>query len=493
MSVDGSSAEQSDVLARPGAGHAAIRGGIISLAGYGVSTVIGTATSIVLLRYLGVEDFGRYATVIAIVGLVHGLADPGVSTVGQRGYVVAVEAAAARGLLANIVGIRLALTPIVAALAVAFTAGAGYGWTIVGGVAIGGIGALLALLTVTALIPATAELRFTAITGMGIARDASSAAFLLALVVVGARLFPFLVVPALAALVGYAISLFIAGRTAFVARFSWTEWKPILRQSLPIGVAAVISVLYLRALLIVTSLTASEVSTGLYATSDRLIQIVVGGAGVMFFAAFPIIVRAGGRDEERRLVYAQQQLFDVALFVAISCVLVFAIAARPIVLALGGETYAGSAPILRIQCFALLGAFLSAIWLPTLIAVQKQRALIVSMLVGVTTIVGMGALLIPAFGITGTAITAVLGEAAIALAALVALIRARPTLRPRLRTAGKLVVAGLLCSTIAFAPGIPAAVAAAVAAVSFALLAWVTGAISRDPLDALRGARRQRP
>lgn len=491
MTEKDGSTEQQDVLALPRAGHLAIRGGFVSLAGYGVSTVLGTAMSILLLRYLGVEDYGRYATAIAIVGLAQGLADLGVNAVGQRGYSATADPAQRRRLLADLIGIRLLVTPIAAALGVAFTAVAGYSWVIVAGVAIGGIGALLGLLTQTALIPAAAALRFTAITGVGLARDVSNAAFLLVLVVVGASLLPFLAVPALAAVVAYAATLLVAGRGAVRARFSWDGSRPILAQALPIGVAAIVGVLYFRALLIVTSLTAGGVSTGLYAMSDRVIQVVVGGAAVMFSASFPIISRAGMRDDEARLVYAQQQLFDVAIFGAILCVLVLSIAATPIVLFLGGDQYADSARLLQIQSFALFGSFLSMVWLPALVAVHKQRSLMVSSLAGLLTIMIIGGALIPTYGITGTAITAALGEAAIAAAGLLALIRARPSLRPQLRSTIKLLAAGAASATVALVPGLPAAIAATAAAGGFVVLAWVSGSVPRDPVDAVLALRRR--
>jgi O-antigen/teichoic acid export membrane protein len=481
--------EQQDVLALPSAGHVAIRGGLVSVTGYGVSTVLGTAMSILLLRYLGVDDYGRYATAIAIVGLAQGLADCGVSVVGQRGYAATRDGKERRTLLSDLIGIRLFLTPIAVALGVGFAAVVGYGGIIVAGVAVGGIGALVGLLTQTTLIPATAALRFTAITGVGLMRDISNAAFLLALVVVGAGLLPFLAVPTLAALVAFAATILFAGRQAVRARFCWAEWRPILTQALPIGVAAIISVLYFRALLIVTSLTASGVSTGLYAMSDRVVQVVVGGAAVMFSVSFPIVSRAGAGDDEARLVNAQQQLFDVAVFAAIFCVLVLSIAATPIVLLLGGDKYARSVPLLQIQSFALFGSFLSMVWLPALVAVHKQRSLIISSLAGLLTIIIIGGVLIPTFGITGTAITAALGEAAIAGAGLVALVRARPSLRPRLRAAGKLLAAGVVSATVALVPGLPAAIAAVVAAGVFLVLAWVTGSVPRDPVDAVLALR----
>ena len=477
--------ESLDVLTLPAAGHVAIRGGITRLVGYGAGTVLGTATSILLLRYLGVRDYGRYATVTAIAGVVGALADLGMGTVVERDYVVVDQQAARRGLIADLVGLRLAITPIAASIAIGLTAAAGYSATMVAGVAIGAIGVLLTLLYLSVLIPATASMRFVAITGVGFVRDVANAVGLVALVVVGAGLLPFFAVPTMAALAAFGASLRIAGRKSISAHFEWTKWKPLIVESLPLGLAAVIGVLYLRALLILTSLATSSVSTGLYAMSDRVIQVLVGGAAVMISAAFPIVARAGGRDDEARLAYALQQLFDAVVFAAILGVLVFAIAAKPIVVLLGGSAYAGSAPLLRIQCFALFGSFLCCVWLPTLIAIHRQRSLIAINLAGLLTIALVGGSLIPTFGVTGTAVAAALGETAIAAAGLIALIRARPALRPRLGAAAKLLGGGATCATLAFVPGLPAAGAAALAAVGYVSLAWFTGAVPRDPVDAL--------
>ena len=50
-----------DVLADSTAGAKAIRGGALRVVGYGAGMVLTAVTSVALLRYLGVDDFGRYA------------------------------------------------------------------------------------------------------------------------------------------------------------------------------------------------------------------------------------------------------------------------------------------------------------------------------------------------------------------------------------------------------------------------------------------------
>ena len=66
-----------------------MRGGLIRGVGFGISSVLGLATAVLLLRYLGVDDFGKYATVSAVLGIVAGITDAGLTAVGSREISVA--------------------------------------------------------------------------------------------------------------------------------------------------------------------------------------------------------------------------------------------------------------------------------------------------------------------------------------------------------------------------------------------------------------------
>jgi len=480
-----------DVLSRPGAGHAAIRGGITRLAGYLAGTVVGTVSSIVLLRYLGVATFGRYATVMAIVGIVTGLSDPGLLMTAQREYVVEVGAEARDVLVASLIGLRTALTVLVGGGALALAAAAGYPPILVAGVGLGAVGVLVAHVGGALLVPPTASLRYGLVTAVGIVRDVAGAATLLLLVAVGAGLLPFFAISTIAAIASTVVTTAVIGRRSLRVRFSWAEWKPLLAAALPLGLSSAIAILYLRALLVTTSLVTSTHATGLFALSDRIIEVVVGGVAVMLGAAFPILARAGGDADDERLGYVVQQLFNVAVFAAVFGVLVFAIAARPIVTLLGGSEYADSARLLRIQCFALFGSFVGMAWFPALVALRRLKALVFVNVAGVLTIAVVGGVLIPLFGVTGTAVAAVLGEAAIAAAGAMAFARARSGQRPQLGAGIKMIGAGASVSLFAFVPGLPDAVAATLAAGTFVALSWWSGAMPRDPIDALLALRRR--
>ena len=73
-----------DVLTAPEAGGRVVRGGIVRGLGYGVGTIVAAGTAVLLLRHLGRIDFGRYGTIGALLGVVSGISDAGLTAVGSR-------------------------------------------------------------------------------------------------------------------------------------------------------------------------------------------------------------------------------------------------------------------------------------------------------------------------------------------------------------------------------------------------------------------------
>ena len=150
------------------------------------------------------------------------------------------------------------------------------------------------------------------------------AAGIAVLVVAGANLGRFFwvhVAGGLAMLVVVAI----AGRREVLVRpnLSSHQWMPLLREAAPLGIAVAVNTVYLRTVLILTSVIATSSQTGLYAASDRIIQVIVASSWLMTNAAFPILARAGGDDDLDRLAYSVQRLGEVTLFLAIFLIPMF--------------------------------------------------------------------------------------------------------------------------------------------------------------------------
>jgi O-antigen/teichoic acid export membrane protein len=166
--------------------------------------------------------------------------------------------------------------------------------------------------------------------------------------------------------------------------------------------------------------------------------------------------------------------------------------ADPIIRLLGGEEYEGAAPVLQIQCIALVTIFVAGGWSTTLVGMGRTGELVVTSTIGVVAVVALGLALIPSLGAEGAAIAAVVGDVIYCVAVFVALRRAGPgrgmPAGPLLRVA----VAALVPLLIALVSPLPPAADAAIAAILFIGLASALGAVPPELTDRVRRLVRAR-
>ena len=167
-----------------------IRGGALRGTGYAAGILLGAGTSVLLLRHLGVEDFGRYGIVIALLGIVSAVTDAGLTAVGSRELAI-LPAAERPALLRNLVGLRIALTLAGVVAATGFAAVAGYPGVVVAGTAIAGSASSSLNTQSTLMMPLSIELRMGAITLLETLRHALTLVGVAVLVLAGASLLPF--------------------------------------------------------------------------------------------------------------------------------------------------------------------------------------------------------------------------------------------------------------------------------------------------------------
>jgi O-antigen/teichoic acid export membrane protein len=481
-------APERHALTQPDAGGKAIRGGIVRVGGFGAGLLLTAVASIFLLRHLGVVRFGQYTTVIAIVTLVQGLTDAGLTVVGQRVYVHA-DAVRRRTLLADLVGIRLVLTPLGIAIGVLFALVSGYPSVLVTGTILAGIGVVLAVVAAALAMPLTVELRLGAVTAIDFVRQLVIMAGIIALAIAGAGLLPFFLVYVAGGVAAVVAALAFLGTSSWVApRFSWREWKPLLKEAFPVALSLVVNNTYVRTLIILCSLLATAEQTGLFATSYRVSEIMLGVPQLMIGAAFPILAHAHVADEQR-LVYVLQRIGEAALLVGLALGLVLAVGAEPIVLLLGGDQFEAAVTPLRIQSVAIAGAFMTGVGTTALIAVSRQRVLLLVNAIALVVVLVLGFALIPLWEANGAALAASVGEVVLAVAALALLVRARPELRPDLHYVPKLLAAAALGALCVLLP-IPDALATAVAVVIYGGVALLLRAV---PMELVEAFVRRRP
>jgi O-antigen/teichoic acid export membrane protein len=475
-----------DVLRTPRAGALAIRGGALRAGGYAVGVLLGAATSVFLLRGLGVEDFGRFATVTALLGIVATVSDAGLSAVGARELSLRRPGPEREELLRTIVGARVLLLAAGVAAATLFALAAGYDRVMVWGVLLGGLGVLLVYTQATAMLPLAVDLRIGALTAVEVLRGAITLAGVAALALAGASLLPFFAVQLLVGVAVVALTPALLGSArALRPSLARADTLRLLRITAPVGVAVAMNVIYLRLLVVMVELGTSSTETGLYATAFRVVELLAVVPPLVVGVAVPLLAVAGADRDRERLRYGVQRLVETAAAAALGLALVATVLAEPALELLGGADYAGAATMLRIQVWALAPLALGSVLSVALVSLHRQRALALGNAAALVVVLAAGAALIAASGGEGAAVAGILAEAVLAAALLAFLARAEPDALPSLRFLWRpLLALGAGLATL-LVP-LPRWVDGLAAATAFAAVALLVRAFPPEILEALR-------
>jgi O-antigen/teichoic acid export membrane protein len=476
-----------DLLSTAEAGGRVVRGAAVRAAGYAAGTLFGAVGSFFLLRHLGVSDFGRYATVTALLGVVAGISDGGLTAVGSRELALAGGEARAR-LMRNLVTLRLTITPIGVLLATGFAIVAGYDRQMVLGTLLGGIGVVFINTQTTMAMPLVVNLNLVRLTFFEVAKGALNLVAIVLLVLAGAELLPFFAAQAVTGAALVAVAPFVVrARGSLTPGYDPVLVRSLLHEALPLAVALVMNVLYFRVLMIITSLLATTYEIGLFATSFQVFTVIWSLPIVVLSSALPLLAVAG-RDDDERLRRGLQSMTEVVLAAGIFLTLVIYSLASPAIRLLGGPDFAGAAPVLQIQAFALVPVFLGQTWQLGLLSLRRQSALIRANAIALGVVIVIGTAFVDAWGSRGAAAAAVIAESLLAALVYFFLRRARQQTAPRLGRTPRVVLASLPAFAVLALP-VSWPVTLVVSCAFFAVGCVVTRALPPDLLVTLR--RRQ--
>jgi O-antigen/teichoic acid export membrane protein len=463
-----------DVLTGPDIAGRVVRGGALRAIGFGVVNLLGVASSVVLLRHLGVTDFGRYGTVVALVAIASGLADAGLNVTGSRELSLLPRGRERRHLLGALLGARVLLLTLAGVAAVVFSLVAGYDSAMVAGTALAATGAVLIGAQSTLTLPLSVELKNGLLTINEILRQLILVVGVVVLAAAGAALVPFLALQ-IAVGVGALLAVpFLVPRSdlSWPSR-SMEDLRRLAIVALPVALASIVTAFYLRILIVLASLITSDYETGLFVTSARIVEML-GGIALLVVGVILPVATVAARDDRGRLGYVLAHTTKTALLGGALIGLTVLVAAEPIVVLLGGDEFRPAAPVLRLQAPVVLTIFLVYSWSAFLVADGRRRELVACMLTGLAVLFLAGVPLIATLDAEGAALAALAADLVLTAVMFRAVrgvgdgqLGVEPGYVVRY-LAAVAIAAGVALAFLAFAPD---AVAAAVAAAVFAAVA----------------------
>jgi O-antigen/teichoic acid export membrane protein len=439
-------------------GRDAAVGGALRAGGFLAGQLLTVGAVALLFRHLGVDDTGRYVTVLSLVAIVGGLTDLGLTTLGVRELAKAPDGAR-RALMADLLGLRLAATVAGVALVVALAAVAGQQTTVVAGTALAGLGLVVQNAGTTLGMDLLVRLRAGRMALADLVRQAAAAALIVGGVAAGASLLLFFARLVPAALAGFAVVVASVRGARVAPSGEPRRWAPLLRQTIPFAVAAAASVLFFRVAVVEMALLASERDTGLFGASFRVVEVLSVLPALAVTAAFPVFTRAAAAGDDDRLRSAVARVSQACAAVGAGLALGLALGAPAVIEVVAGGEFDDAAPILRIQAAALFASFVAAPWGFALLSLGRERTLMWLNVGGVAVAAAVGAALISAHGARGGAVATVLGEVGLALSFGVALALAHARLRPSAALLSRVLAAAAIGAAAALAP-LPSALVA---------------------------------
>ncbi len=476
---------EGDLLDTAAAGPAAIRGSLLRAAGYLAAAVVSLISVSLIIRQLGVVDFGHYVTVVSLVTLAATLSDAGLATIGIREYAVRPPESRDR-LMANLLGLRCVLTVLGVAGAALFALVAGYEDRLVVGTLVGGAGIVLTVLQGTYAVPLTAMLRLGTVTGLDFARQVLFTAITVPVVFAGGTLLAFLAVPIP---VGIAILILtlrqIPDSMPLRPRLDIDECRAMLRTIVPIAAAVAVGAIYFRMSLILMSLISSEEQTGYFATAYRVLEVVILLPGLIVGAAFPLLARAA-RDDESRLNYALQRLSEAMIIVGVWVAMSVVLGAAFAIEVLAGGSADPAVAVLQLQGIAIALSFVANVWSFGLLSLARYRAVLAITSTGVLTVTVLTLALEPSLHAQGAALAIVAGDSVQALLAFVVLRRSVANSRFPVALTVRVGSACALGFAVLLIPGLSSFTRTIVATVVYFGALLAVGAIPEELAQAFR-------
>lgn len=449
----------------------------------GVAT-LGWLGTLLIVRALSVDEFGRFTFIFGLLGLVATVTELGIGRVAVAGILEDKDPGAFAGTYVLLRGALGLLGYVVAVGAVAL---GGYSGDIVRATAVAGLVLVVATPSHAYVAVFQAHQRLRLMTPAAVLGQLGQVGLTAAIAASGGSVLVF-TIPAVACEVVILLWYRQLARPLLRLRYRvrWAVWVALVREAVPLAIGGALATVYYRIDSVMLSKLDTFSSVGIYGVAYKFVDIVHFVPSAMMLATLPVLVRAWP-DQPGQFAESFRRAFTVLVLVAMLFVVEFVLFAEPVIELLYGAEYSAAAGAASLVVGAECFAFFGSLAFTTLVAVGRHRLYPLVTLVGVVVNVGLNLWLIPARSFGGAALATLATEVVVVTLLWCALLRhadLRPSgLGPVLRTVPAGAVAALLGFGLRQVVLWP--VAAGLTALAFVGLAAWWGAGGREGLRAL--------
>ncbi len=197
--------------------------------------------------------------------------------------------------------------------------------------------------------------------------------------------------------------------------FEMKVLKNITSRSWPIAVSTIFNLLYLKGDILILSYFRDQAEVGLYGLAYKLIDILTILPMMFMGLLLPSMAKAWTENKKEVFKKRVAKSFDVFMIVIIPIMVDAQILGVDLINFVAGNDYAQAGIVLQILVLALIGVFLGGLFGHLVVAINKQKQMILGYaLVALITLPGYF-YFIPIYGMWGAAWMTVLSETLIAI------------------------------------------------------------------------------
>jgi len=381
---------------------------IIQIIGRGVITVISLAILWYLARYLGVEGYGQYALIFAYLALFGVLVDFGLFLMQVRA--ITRQPAKESYILGNILGLKMVLSVVVFAMAIGISHLLYDNPLLATGILIGAISQTTLTLSLVPISLFQARLQMQKVTIINIA----TRILYFGLIVWGIRadigLLGIIGIMAFSNLLNFAAQwMWASSLSKLIPLFDFKYWIFFMREALPVGVVIILGVIYFRIDMIMLGTMQGDYAVGIYGAPYKVVEVILTIPTIFMSSVFPVITKALA-DGATRVQRIHRKAFDFMSLVAMPLAFGALMVGTPLMVLIAGADFTPSGFVLKLLIWAVVLSFLIATFNYSIIAADKQTALVWPYLMATIFNVVANFIVIPIYSYTGAAITTIVTE-----------------------------------------------------------------------------------
>jgi O-antigen/teichoic acid export membrane protein len=192
----------------------------------------------------------------------------------------------------------------------------------------------------------------------------------------------------------------------FKPLFNMHRWRQILALSASLGAIQVINLLYLKADTLLLSKMVSARAVGFYGVAYNFTLLILVIPGLIATSVMPLLATSSG---ERFAMLVRRMEHSLAVLGVLSVMITLLFAHQAIEI-LSGHRYLGATVPLRLLALSCYFSFLCAALGYAAVAQNRHQRMIFVSAVGLVLNVGLNLLLIPKYGIDGSAVANLISE-----------------------------------------------------------------------------------